>query len=42
MDTEALLRWFAERGLKVNSESRSRYASWLLKEMDKRKGESDE
>lgn len=35
VDTEELLRWCNERGLKVNGESRSQYASWLLQEMDK-------
>ena len=35
VDTEELLRWCNERGLKVNGKSRSQYASWLLQEMDK-------
>ena len=35
LDTEALLAWCNERNLKINSESRSQYASWLLKEQDK-------
>jgi hypothetical protein len=35
VDTENLLLWFNERGLKVNGESRSHYTSWLLKEKGK-------
>lgn len=35
VDTEELLLWCNERGLKVNDDSRSRYASWLLQEKDK-------
>jgi len=35
VDTEELLLWCNERGLKVNGESRSQYASWLLQEKDK-------
>jgi hypothetical protein len=35
VDTEELLLWCNERGLKVTGESRSQYASWLLQEMDK-------
>lgn len=35
VDTEELLRWRNERGLKINGESRSQYASWLLQQKDK-------
>jgi hypothetical protein len=35
VDTEKLLLWCNERGLKVNGESRSRYASWLLQKEGK-------
>lgn len=35
VDTEELLRWCNERGLKINGESRSQYASWLLQQKDK-------
>jgi len=38
VDTEDLLAWCNERNLPVNGESRSRYAGWLLGEMDKNKG----
>jgi len=38
VDTEELLIWCNERNLPVNGESRSRYAGWLLGEMDKHKG----
>ena len=41
VDTEELLPWCNERGLKVNGKSRSQYAAWLLQEKDKRNGESD-
>lgn len=34
VDTEELLAWANERGLPVNGESRSQYASWLAREMD--------
>ena len=37
VDTEDLLIWCNERELPVNGESRSFYASWLLKEKDKGK-----
>jgi hypothetical protein len=37
VDTEELLAWCNKRELPVNSENRSFYASWLLKEKDKRK-----
>lgn len=35
VDTEELLAWCKERGLKVNAKSRSLYASWLLQEKDR-------
>ncbi|MDD3619670.1 MAG: hypothetical protein PHX57_09795 [Desulfobulbaceae bacterium] len=35
VDTEELLRWCNERGLKINGESRSQYASWLLQQKNK-------
>jgi hypothetical protein len=41
VDTEELLFWCKERGLKVDGDSRSQYAAWLLMEKDKRKRESD-
>jgi hypothetical protein len=36
VDTEELLYWCDERGLKVNGDSRSQYASWLLREEDQK------